>query len=174
MIPDTVDVACNNGPDSCTISGPPQDVEKVVNELISKKIFCKLVNVANIAYHSRYIQPAGPIFLNHIKSLIPDPQPRSPRWVSTSIPESKWRTDLAKFSSAEYHVNNLCSPVLFEEAAKHVPKGAVLIEIAPHGLLQAVLKRSSKSGCTNISLAHRMSNDNLNYFLSALGKLVPF
>ncbi|KAK8766989.1 hypothetical protein V5799_006228 [Amblyomma americanum] len=36
----------------------------------------------------------------------------------------------------EYHVNNLLSPVLFYEALLHVPKDAILVEIAPHCLLQ--------------------------------------
>lgn len=170
MLPDTVDVACHNGHDSSTISGPPEDVEKVVVAGQNKGIFCKLVNVSNIAYHSRYIQPAGPILLNYLKGLIPKPLPRSQKWISTSIPESKWNTDLAQLSSAEYHTNNLLSPVLFEQGSMHIPKGAILIEIAPHGLLQAILKRSIKSGCTNISLTHRLSENNLHYFLSALGK----
>uniref|UniRef100_A0A914MYY6 Uncharacterized protein n=1 Tax=Meloidogyne incognita TaxID=6306 RepID=A0A914MYY6_MELIC len=30
-----------------------------------------------------------------------------------SIPESQWDEDLALHCSADYHVNNACSPVLF-------------------------------------------------------------
>lgn len=64
------------------------------------------------------------------------PKKRSHRWVSTSIPESHWRSDLAQLSSAEYHVNNLVSPVLFQEGLQSIPENAVVVEIAPHALLQ--------------------------------------
>ena len=45
--------------------------------------------------------------------------------------------DLAMFCSADYHVNNACSPVLFYEALQKVPPNAITVEIAPHALMQA-------------------------------------
>lgn len=42
-IPAKVDVACHNGPDSCTISGPEEDIAKFVAELKSKGTFAKEV-----------------------------------------------------------------------------------------------------------------------------------
>lgn len=68
--------------------------------------------------------------------MIREPRPRSARWLSTSIPEAQWQSSLARTSSAEYNVNNLVSPVLFQEALWHVPEHAVVLEIAPHALLQ--------------------------------------
>lgn len=68
--------------------------------------------------------------------MIKEPRQRSPRWVSTSIPQSEWESPLALYSSAEYHVNNLVSPVLFQEGLSLVPDNAVVVEIAPHALLQ--------------------------------------
>lgn len=68
--------------------------------------------------------------------VIREPRPRSARWLSTSIPEAQWQSSLARTSSAEYNVNNLVSPVLFQEALWHVPEHAVVLEIAPHALLQ--------------------------------------
>ena len=68
--------------------------------------------------------------------VIRDPQPRSSRWLSTSIPKTQWQESLARTFSAEYNVNNLVSPVLFQEALWHVPENAVVLEIAPHALLQ--------------------------------------
>lgn len=170
MLPPTIEVACHNGPDSSTISGPTEDMEEFVKDLQSKDVFARLVNVSNIAYHSRYIKPAGPLLLKYLKEVITDPQPRSSKWISTSIEESKWDSDLAKLSSAEYHTNNLLSSVLFEEGSRHIPKDSVIIEIAPHGLLQAILKRSLKSGCTNIPLTQRASQNGFQFLLSAIGK----
>lgn len=104
--------------------------------------------------------------------VIPEPKPRSERWISSSIPESEWNSELAKTSSAEYHTNNLLSAVLFEEASRKIPKNAILIEIAPHGLLQAILRRSMSNTCTNVPLTNRNSKDGLRFLLNALGKLV--
>lgn len=83
-VPESIEVACHNGPESCTISGPVEDMEKYVQELQDKKIFAKLVNVANIAYHSRYIKPAAPLLLNYLKEVLPGPVIRSSKWISTS------------------------------------------------------------------------------------------
>lgn len=68
--------------------------------------------------------------------MIREPRPRSTYWLSTSIPEAQWQGHLARTFSAEYNVNNLVSPVLFQEALRHVPEHAVVLEIAPHALLQ--------------------------------------
>lgn len=42
-IPDNIDVACHNGPDSCTISGPENDIATFVSDLKSQGIFAKEV-----------------------------------------------------------------------------------------------------------------------------------
>jgi len=73
-------------------------------------------------------------------------------------------------SSAEYHVNNLLSPVLFAEALQKVPEDAVVIEIAPHCLLQAIIKRSLGPKVTSIGLSKRDHPDNLAFLLSSVGK----
>ncbi|XP_025837114.1 fatty acid synthase-like isoform X3 [Agrilus planipennis] len=169
--PPTVEVACHNGPESCTISGPTKDMEDFVAQLKERGVFARLVNVANIAYHSRYIKPAAPFLLKYLKEIIPIASPRSSKWISTSIPEDRWDSDLAKTSSAEYHTNNLLSSVLFEEGSKHFPKDAIVIEIAPHGLLQAILKRSLPPECTNIALTQRGHRSNVEFLLSGLGRM---
>lgn len=169
-LPASIEVACRNGPDSATLSGPREDMEKFVAELQAQGIFARLVNVANIAYHSRYIKPAAPFLLKYLKEVIPNPVKRSPKWISTSNLEENWNTELAQYSSPEYHTNNLLSAVFFEEGLKHIPKDAILIEIAPHGLLQAILKRSVKAGCINIPLTQRGCKSGLEFMLTAFGK----
>jgi len=137
----------------------------------AQKIFAKEVACSNIPYHSRYIAPAGPKLLAYLNEVITDPKPRSQKWLSSSVPCSKWPTAVAKLSSAEYHTNSFLNPVLFEETARMIPKNAVTIEIAPHGLLQAILRRSLSSEVTNIALTHRDHKDNTEIFLQAIGKL---
>ncbi|XP_053617682.1 fatty acid synthase-like [Plodia interpunctella] len=171
MCPPEIEVACHNGPDSCTISGPQDVMKEFVAKLTDEQIFAKEVPCSNIAYHSRYIAEAGPALRQYLSDVIKSPKARSERWLSSSVPVDKWDQPLAKMSSAEYHTNNLLSPVLFEETSQLLPKNGVMVEIAPHGLLQAILKRSMPDTCTQISMTRRDSPDNVLNVLNAIGKL---
>ncbi|XP_063389080.1 fatty acid synthase-like [Cydia fagiglandana] len=171
MLPPEIEVACHNGPESSTISGPAIVMREFVAQLTAKGIFAKEVPCSNIAYHSRYIAKAGPGLLHYLNETIKTPKLRSERWVSTSVPQNRWHEDAAKYSSAEYHTNNLLSPVLFEETARLIPSNAVVVEIAPHGLLQAILKRSLPVSCKHIPLAQRGHSDNIVFLLEAIGNL---
>ncbi|XP_061721608.1 fatty acid synthase-like [Cydia pomonella] len=170
MCPPEIEVACHNSTESSTVSGPADVMTQFVADLTSKSIFAKEVACSNIAYHSRYIAEAGPGLLKYLKEVIKTPKLRSERWVSTSVPQDRWEEELAKYSSAEYHTNNLLSPVLFEETSRLIPKNAVLVEVAPHGLLQAILKRAMPS-CANVPLTRRGHADNTRFLLEAIGQL---
>ncbi|GLH14335.1 Fatty acid synthase [Gryllus bimaculatus] len=163
--------ACHNSKDNITISGPVEDTRKFLKVLQAEGIFNREVASSNIAFHSRYIAEAGPKLRKSLDRIIPNPKPRSARWISSSVPESAWGTALAQSSSAAYHVNNLLSPVLFHEAISHIPENAIVIEVAPHCLLQAILKRSTPSSCINVGLIKRNHPDNKQFFFSSLGKL---
>ena len=96
---------------------------------------------------------------------------RSSSWISTSVPESDWNKPLAQHCSAEYLTNNLLNSVLFEEGSKHIPSEALVIEVAPHGLLQAIMKRSLPQTCSNVALARRNKEGrNLENLLTAIGE----
>uniref|UniRef100_A0A1A9WBK1 Uncharacterized protein n=1 Tax=Glossina brevipalpis TaxID=37001 RepID=A0A1A9WBK1_9MUSC len=170
FLPKKIEVACHNSADSCTISGPAEDVERFVNELKSKGIFAKEVPCSNIAYHSRYIAHMGPQLLKYLKKIIPNPKPRSSKWLSSSVPQADWHQEGRNLCSAEYHANNLLNSVLFEETSALLPNNALTIEIAPHGLLQAILKRSMPNGI-HIPLTQRDNKGNDVFLLSAIGKL---
>ncbi|OXU23005.1 hypothetical protein TSAR_015483 [Trichomalopsis sarcophagae] len=171
MCPPDIEVACHNAADSATISGPAESLKAFVAKLQANNIFAKEVNCSNIPYHSRYIAPAGPKLLAYLQKVIPEPKPRSSKWVSTSVPRSKWDTAAARLCSAEYHTNNLLSSVLFEETSVLIPKDAICIEIAPHGLLQAILRRSLAPTVSNIALTKRGHADNVEMLAQALGKM---
>ncbi|NP_001037478.1 p270 [Bombyx mori] len=171
MCPPEIVVACHNGPDSSTVAGPADAMKAFVAKLTAQGIFAKEVPSSNIAYHSKYVAEAGPKLLKYLSQVIPSPKPRTERWVSTSIPQSQWKESKARLSSAEYHTNNLLSPVLFEEASSLIHNNAITIEIAPHGLLQAILRRSLKKDVINIPLTQRGHSDNVQVLLTALGNL---
>ncbi|KAL4239386.1 hypothetical protein ACF0H5_000203 [Mactra antiquata] len=162
--------ACHNAVDTVTISGPKDAVSKFVAQLKDKQIFAKEVNSAGVAFHSYYMKEIASSLKTALDQVIKCKRPRTERWISSSLPETDWNTELAKYSSADYHVNNLVSPVLFQEALKYVPSGAVVIEIAPHSLLQAILKRSLSKDCCIMGLMKRGQEDGVSYCLSSLGK----
>ncbi|XP_011264667.2 fatty acid synthase-like [Camponotus floridanus] len=163
--------ACHNSADLVTISGSPVSVEKFVKELKSKNIFAKMINCCGVAYHSKYIVPVKSKFCTSLDMIVPKPKQRSIRWISSSVPEAAWDSPLAQFCSPEYHVNNMLSPVLFQEAITHIPKNAITIEIAPHCLLQTILRKSLPSTVTNIGLQKLNHSNNLIFLLSNVGKL---
>ncbi|CAB3365146.1 Hypothetical predicted protein [Cloeon dipterum] len=170
--PSGVVAACHNSADSVTISGPADLIKTFVKSLTDEGIFAKEVKSGGVAFHSRYIAEAAPKLRAYLDKVITNPKPRSTRWISSSIPEDAWSSELATYSSAAYHVNNLVSPVLFAEALMHVPENAVVIEIAPHCLLQAVLRRSSlHPSCLNVGLVRRGHPNNQLFLLSNIGKL---
>uniref|UniRef100_A0A2K5Q2X1 Fatty acid synthase n=2 Tax=Cebus imitator TaxID=2715852 RepID=A0A2K5Q2X1_CEBIM len=163
--------ACHNSKETVTISGPQGPVREFVEQLKQEGVFAKEVQTGGIAFHSYFMEGIAPLLLQELKKVIREPKPRSARWLSTSIPEAQWHTSLALTCSPEYSVNNLVSPVLFQEALWHVPEHAVVLEIAPHALLQAVLKRGLKPSCTIIPLMRKDHRDNLELFLASVGKL---
>ena len=169
ILPEGVEIACHNSNESCTISGPAKNIAAFVAELKSKNIFAKEVACSNIPFHSSYIAEMGPRLMAKLNDVIKSPKKRSSKWISSSVPKSKWDDDKSRFSSAYYHTNNLLSSVLFEEASQLLPKDALTIEIAPHGLLQAILKRSLPEAI-NIPLTHRGHKNNDEFLISALGK----
>lgn len=169
MVPEGIEVACHNSSNSSTISGTKESIGKFVDELKAKKIFAKEVACSNIPYHSKYIAAMGPKLCAQLKEFIPEPKRRTEKWISSSIPKEEWSQEKSQFSSAEYHTNNLLSPVLFEEASKHLPEDAITIEIAPHGLLQAIIKKCWPKG-VHVPLTHRGNKENAIFFLASIGK----
>jgi fatty acid synthase, animal type len=168
MVPEEIVIACHNSSDSCTISGPAEKVSKFVAELKSKKIFAKEVQCSNIPYHSKYIADMGPKLLGRLNKVIKTPKKRSSKWLSSSVPKAKWDQIEAQYSSALYHTNNLLSSVLFEETSALLPRNALTIEIAPHSLLQAILRKSMPEA-VHVGLTKREHKSNSTFFLSALG-----
>lgn len=109
--------------------------------------------------------------LSHLKKVIPDPKARSPKWLSTSVPCSEWSTRSGRLSSAEYFVNNLTKPVLFERISILIPKNAIVIEIAPEGLLQTLITKSVHENVVSVALGQRNHENNVQIVLQALGRL---
>src|SRR5690606_21256266 len=113
--PPGIVTACHNSEDSTTISGPYELTMKFVAELTAEGIFAREVKSCGVAFHSPFVCPIGPSLLEKLRDVIPNKTPRSSKWISSSVPQSRWNEELAKYSAPEYYVNNLTSSVLFQE-----------------------------------------------------------
>lgn len=61
------------------------------------------------------------------------------------------------------------SSVLFADALEKIPAEAVVVEVSPHGLLQAILRRSLNQA-TPIPLIRKDAKCTHTHFLEAIGK----
>jgi fatty acid synthase len=170
-LPSSIDIACHNGIESTTISGKAEDVRKYLGELKSQNIFAKEVDCSGFPLHSRYITKMGEKLYEKLKKVIKNPKERSEKWLSTAFPVDQWENEECKLSSAEYHTKNLLNPVLLEEVTKMLPNNAITIEIAPHGLLNSILKQSMTEGI-HFRLTDRGSEEGSNVITDALGRYV--
>lgn len=170
ILPEGIYLACDNSSHSVTISGPEELTKTFVKDLQSKGIFARNVDSCGEALHTKYVDGASKYSYEFLKDLLKDPQARSKKWISTSVQDNQNKMEWSKYNSAEYHYNNMRNTVLFNDALKRFPKNAIVIEIAPHGLLQAILKRELPETITNIPLLNKNVDDNEEFLLSAIGK----
>lgn len=165
ILPHDIQIACHNSVESCTITGPMKSVEMFVKEIKMKKIPVKIVDTSNIPFHSKIIKNCGPLWTEKLRQIIKNPKQRSSKWISTSI-----KDESDNFSSIDYHVNNMLNPVRFAETMSKLPENSLLIEIAPSGLLQSILKQSIPNGKC-ISLTKRGAQDGVIHLLQSIGKI---
>uniref|UniRef100_A0A6P7GI13 Fatty acid synthase n=1 Tax=Diabrotica virgifera virgifera TaxID=50390 RepID=A0A6P7GI13_DIAVI len=171
ILPDDIFMACHNSKDNVTITGPQASVRRFVDELSKRGVFTRLVETANIAFHSKYLMDADKLMMEFGRKIIPNPQPRSKKWISTSVSPDQRSEEWADLNGPEYHKNNLMSPVRFDEIYEHIEKNAIIIEISPHGLLKSVIKREIGPDNTLICLSDRGVADQEQFLLSAIGKI---
>ncbi|KAJ9600111.1 hypothetical protein L9F63_009587 [Diploptera punctata] len=142
--------------------------EQFLKMLQQKGILTQRVKTANTVYHSKVISSIAPVLLQYLKKIIPNPKQRSSRWLSSSVSGS---APLAALCSAEYYTNNLLNTVLFDQAMKHIPVNAIVIEISPHGFMHNVMNQSVCKTVTHISLTQYGHEDNVCMILTSLGRL---
>lgn len=141
-----------------------------MEQLQSENVFARLVAGGEYPYHSPYMNSVAPDLIKSLLKIIPEPKKRSSKWISTSYPKAQWNNESASYASAEYFTNNLVSPVLFNEGMDEIPSNSITIEVAPHSLFDSIFKRCYQRH-RYLGLMKRNEPDNLDFFLSSLGKL---
>lgn len=172
LLPEGIYVACRNSSSCVTIAGRPEQTNEFVKYLKSKGIFAKQVESCNLALHTKYTDLACRYGYEFLKTVFKARNKRSAKWISSSVPDIAEVPVWSKYNCAEYQFNNALNTVLFDQAIKHIPENAIVIEVSSHGTLQPILKREFGPNVTNITLCDRTSADNQLFFLNAIGRFV--
>ncbi|XP_046994011.1 fatty acid synthase-like [Schistocerca americana] len=165
-----VDIACHNSSSHIALSGPSSDIMMLKKKLSRQNVIVKEIESGGVAFHSRYIKSAEHVLLQNMKKVIPKSRKRSEKWISSSVHKNEWDSSFAKECSAEYLTHNMMSPVLFSDAVSMIPHNAFVIEIAPQGILQGVMRGALPTSVSTASTMSRNDNSLLQYSL-VLGRL---
>lgn len=163
-------VACINSPESVTLAGDKPALEKLKVVFDAEKIFCRLLQVEN-AYHSPQMQSVSGDYLEAIKSISPLVATTSVAFYSTVRGQ---RLPLSELT-AEYWVENLCSPVRFVDALDDMiyatgtdkqrkaktDAPSMLFEIGPHSALAGPIKqfKASRHALENLAYTSMLVRD---------------
>ncbi|PMB71845.1 Lovastatin nonaketide synthase mokA [Beauveria bassiana] len=136
LIP-TVGVACDNSPNSVTISGDADKVAEVIQaiSLAMPDVLARLLKVDK-AYHSCHMAEVGPVYFDLVDEGLGSREPRVPFFSSV---EGRL-LNKTEFLGAKYWQKNLESPVLFNDAVSAIAEtpigqNAMFLEIGPHSAL---------------------------------------
>ncbi|KAI1374459.1 hypothetical protein F4677DRAFT_461487 [Hypoxylon crocopeplum] len=180
LLPDGVVVACENSPQSTTISGDRELVEQVVSMIKAVKpdVFARLLKV-DMAYHSHHMNLLAKEYLHLLqqeKSCSENGTALSPRPIFMSSVTTKVIDNSADLGP-EYWVSNLVSPVRFNTAFRNLLElrgdSDILLEVGPHSALAGPLRQICTAGsfqCNYVSSQTR-GTDSAVALLSALGRL---
>ncbi|XP_046416456.1 fatty acid synthase-like isoform X1 [Neodiprion fabricii] len=112
-----------------------------------------------ITNHGQNIVADGPKKLTYLRRVIPNPKPRSQKWVQSN----KCENSSDRLFSPEYCFENLMNPVKFENVSSLIPENAITIRMGPHNCLP--MNR------INITLTQGGTENYLEFLLIAIGKM---
>ena len=173
LSPPQVVVACENSPQSVTLSGDADEVKATVSRIKDEypDITARLLKVEK-AYHSYHMREVGPDYCESIRQHLEGKPPVKPFFSSVSGSGEPEQRPL----DAKYWQQNLESPVLFSPAVagvlKHI-KNPAFLEVGPHGALAGPARQIFAKASASPPYASAMSRneDCVESFLTAVGKL---
>ncbi|KAL2816619.1 hypothetical protein BDW59DRAFT_166264 [Aspergillus cavernicola] len=153
---DGVVVACDNSPNSVTLSGDKEVLEAVIEQmrLDDKGLFVRMLKTDGMAYHSHHMLELGPGYEQQLQPFVND-GPAGIPFFSTVTGKSAATTLL----DAQYWRLNLESPVKFFPAVKALiasqqPADQLCLEIGPHSALGGPLRQIFKMTATKGRLTY--------------------
>lgn len=159
-----IELVCQNGPNSCIISGARSDLTAFIATLETQKSPLKVETVGNFVYHTSQSATLKFELMKEFQSIIPTPIKRSAKWrVQSNLTKYK-------YCSAEYFTNYFLRPILFEDVIATLSHKTMTIEIAPQENLTSSLSEGIPNGI-HISLLEKHNKNNTISLLRGLGRL---
>jgi acyl transferase domain-containing protein/acyl carrier protein len=142
-VADFVSLAASNSPRSSVISGQPEAVRRVMEELEADGVFCRLVKV-DVASHSPQMAPLAAELAEDVAAMVP---------AACQIPiysTALGRCPEGHEFGAEYWATNLREPVLFSTATRSLSDDGVTIfvELGPHPVLLPSIQQTVPTAIT--------------------------
>lgn len=166
-----MNVAVDNGPRSCVVSGEPDAIHRLVATLTREGVFCRLVKV-DVASHSAQMQPLADELAAELSGLRPA-APNLPLYSTVNA-----RLEVGPAFDAAYWGRNLREPVRFREAvdAALSDRHAIFVELSPHAVLSTAIQQTAqaaKRDVATLASGQRGESDSV-VTLSLLGSLWSF
>lgn len=179
IAPDDVVVACINSPNSVTLSGNADSIQRVEQRLHEQGTFARRLKVRN-AYHSPHMERIASDYVYAIRHVQPMDSSEERKMFSAVTGDLIDPWELGPLS----WMKNLVSPVRFSEAVESILKSSdanhrertidVFVEVGPHSALQGPLKQIVNhvgvKGIDYISVLSRFK-DGVNTAMAAAGAL---
>lgn len=147
-------VACFNSPNNVTLAGDRAALEELKDALDRDAKFCRLLQVEN-AYHSSQMLSVSDDYREAIEGIFRLQQDASPSSVIFYSTVHGRQMPVSEIQTADYWVQNLCSPVRFVDALDSMlyadvatrqlkaksEAPSLLFEIGPHSALAGPIKQ---------------------------------
>lgn len=152
---ESVAIAAINSPDSCVLSGKPEDLERIKHLFEKEGIFTKSLSI-DIPFHSPLIRE----YLDVLENALPE--------IPVAVPEIPlYSTLTGKLFEAgnygrKYWIDHIKDPVLFAQAVIAATGGrsATFIEIGPHPVLSgSILEITQFMNSGEHLLLHTLKRD---------------
>lgn len=171
ILPSGVQIAANNSPSLCVVSGPDADVEGFREQLEAKDIICRPLHTSH-AFHSAMMDP----MLEPLKEEIAKVRLRAPSRPFVSTVTGQLITE-AETTSPEYWAHQARATVEFSKAALKLKELGhdLFLECGPRSTMCSLVRQHFGPGqaCTAIPTLADTPDDNQEWasMLFALGSL---
>ncbi len=162
---DDLFLACHNSPESVTISGKSDAIDKLGQRLRFAGIFARKVMSSGNANHSPMVGPAAEYFISAFRDSLPNTSIMTERVAKAPMYSCITMGVVGgEDVGVEYWGRNISDPVLFNQAAQSLlssePSIDHIIEIGPHSALAGPIRQ--------IKAALGYSNERLTYLPSLI------
>jgi acyl transferase domain-containing protein/acyl carrier protein len=172
LLPENIDIAAINTPDSIVVSGPVSQIEDLKSKLATQRIASVRLQTSH-AFHSHMMDPILPEFRHYMANVRVNPEAKIPYFSSLTGN----RITLNELKDRDYWAKHIRQTVRFSRALEYLweEMNPILIEVGPGRVLSAFAKSHSQKPdvCTTLSsLPHSKENSSASHhFLKSVGRL---